>query len=96
MHCRVIRLNTVDEAQIAACFAKLCEEFPEVAAGSYPSHSGVSISLEAKDAEQVAAAVARFRDLLDADADPGLSAEQCIKSMHANVDSLTASTQLDH
>jgi hypothetical protein len=78
-----------DEARIACCFATLVQEFPDLAAGSYPRSSDcLAISLEAKDAEQVSVAVQRFRTLLDEHADPEVSAEACIVAVDANLDSL--------
>lgn len=61
--CRVLRLCVTDEARIASCFEALTHEFPDVAAGSYPAfaagaQSALTISLEAKDAQQVCNCIA--------------------------------------
>ena len=93
---RVIKLRIADEARIASCFATLVEEYPDVAAGSYPSTNGadtskLSISLEGKDTVQVEAAVQRFRQLLDRLPDADLNAEQAIVLIQADVERLTIS-----
>ena len=90
-----MRLRLSDEAKIADAFATIVSEFPDVAAGSYPGVSAdtegtVSISLEAKDEEQVVASVQRLQSLLDADADPHLS-RACIEAVTANVEHFGAS-----
>lgn len=91
-----MRLRLSDEAKIASVFAAVVNEFPDVAAGSYPGVSEdtegtVSISLEAKDEEQVVASMQRLQSLLDADADPHLS-RACIERVTVDVESFGASS----
>lgn len=86
----MIKLKVADEARIATCFASLVAEFPDVAAGSYPSTSGqhnctLSISLEGKDPAQVDAAVQRFRELLDDLPDADLDAALAIDDVQSDV-----------
>lgn len=62
-------MKSADEARIAPVFEAVVDEFPDVAAGSYPAVSPdggdvVMISFESKDAGQLDRAVTRYRELL--------------------------------
>jgi hypothetical protein len=89
-----VRLRVADEAGIAGCFSTLVDEFPDVAAGCYPGcvagqEDTVSISVEAKDEEQVVAVVTRLQELLDEHPDPEMRAATSVIGVLTDVDSLT-------
>lgn len=67
--CRLIKVQSGDEASIAPVFEAIVGEFPDVAAGSYPVASPehgpvVVISFESKDSAQLDRAVERYREVL--------------------------------